>query len=253
MTFENRFPEWRSRVAEPCDCPAMFDPEPGRSSHFHLDGQNTPGEAWRRLVDLIHVAAADGRETFAPGRELPTELWREVVVLPADIALLKDVRHLVLYGSNLIAVPPEIGDMVELEVFEPYTSHRLHWYPYEITRCTELRDSTVSTRVLYGNSKTRAPFPRLPAELPQGSLPTTCSVCRDTLVEPPLQRWISLRVATDVLPLLVNACSQECVDALPESAVGYIDGAHDGGPEVQQPVSEYGLPVGTAARHRLDS
>ncbi|WP_257581710.1 hypothetical protein [Streptomyces sp. TLI_146] len=32
------------------------------------------------------------------------------------------------------------------------------------------------------------------------------------------QVWISLRVATDVLPLLVNACSSGCVAALPSGA-----------------------------------
>lgn len=45
---------------------------------------------------------------------------------------------------------------------------------------------------------------------------SSCSVC-DRAVElgglHPV--WISLRVATDVLPLLVNACSAQCVAELP--------------------------------------
>jgi len=241
VTFENRFPEWRGRVAEPCDCPAQFVsepglvPEPGLTSKIHLDEQDTSGEAWHRLLDLIRASAADRRELFAPGRELPPDLWREIVILPAEIGMLTHVRHLVIYGSNLIAVPPEIGDMDSLEIFEPYSSHRLHWYPYEITRCRALRDSTVSTRVLYGNSKTRASFPRLPTRLPQGSSPTHCSVCRATLIDPSLQRWVSQRVATDVLPLLVHACSQQCLDTIPPSAPGYIDAVHQGGPDQPQP------------------
>jgi hypothetical protein len=54
-----------------------------------------------------------------------------------------------------------------LEVFEPYTSYSLHLFPYELTRCANLRDSTVSTRALYGNFNFRPPFPRLQ---PRGAL-----------------------------------------------------------------------------------
>lgn len=58
------------------------------------------------------------------------------------------------------------------------------------------------------------------------------------------QVWISLRAGADVLPLLVNACSAACVDALPTPADGYVqephtDGyvqePHTGGPGVVQP------------------
>ncbi|MDX2565372.1 hypothetical protein PV371_38115 [Streptomyces sp. TX20-6-3] len=66
-----------------------------------------------------------------------------------------------LYGSNLVRIPPEIGAMTSLEEFSPYTSHRLHWFPYEITRCWKLVRSTISTRSLFGNFKLRPPFPRL--------------------------------------------------------------------------------------------
>ena len=50
--------------------------------------------------------------------------------------------------------------------------------------------------------------------------------------------WISLRVGTDVLPLLVNACSQECLDALPMTPDGYHQGAHTGGLDVVQPLPQ---------------
>jgi hypothetical protein len=140
--------------------------------------------------------------------------------------------------------------MTSLEEFTPYTSYRLHWFPYEITRCTRLTRSTVSTRTLFGNYKLRPPFPRLqPAESSVAGLDTgdldprrwgttaisSCSVC-DRAVElgglHPV--WISLRVATDVLPLLVNACSSQCVAALPPPPEGYVRSAHTGGP-VGQP------------------
>ncbi|CAL9335598.1 hypothetical protein [Streptomyces sp. enrichment culture] len=41
-------------------------------------------------------------------------------------------------------------------------------------------------------------------------------------------------MATDVLPLLVNACSPRCVAALPEGAGHHIPVPHRGGP-VDQP------------------
>ena len=68
--------------------------------------------------------------------------------------------------------------MTSLRAFEPYTSYRLHWFPYEITRCTQLRGSTVSTRALYGNFKFRPPFPRLTPPVPREHGPLRpCSVC----------------------------------------------------------------------------
>jgi hypothetical protein len=81
-----------------------------------------------------------------------------------------------------------------------------------------LTDSTVSTRALYGNHKMRYPFPTL------GRSPAAwrrCSVCDRAFDDTGEYRvWISLRVATDVLPLLVNACSDACVRALPKPAAG---------------------------------
>lgn len=46
-----------------------------------------------------------------------------------------------------------------------------------------------------------------------------CSVCDHPIAQVGLhQVWISLRVATDVLPLLVSACSSVCVAELPDGA-----------------------------------
>jgi hypothetical protein len=132
---------------EPCDCstpPSRPNSAPTRA--FHVDRSDPDGEAWQRLLELIDRAAGDGRAVFAPGREMPAHLWRQIVTLPASISRLTEVKDLILYGSNLIAVPPGIGAMASLENFQPYTSRRLHWFPYDITRCSELRDSTVSTR-----------------------------------------------------------------------------------------------------------
>ena len=224
-------------VFEECNC--QYDPSPVRQ--FHTDTQDTEGEAWQQLLALIDAAADDGREVFAPGAELPRELWSQIVTLPPSLGNLSAVKQLNLYGSNLVMVPPEIGKLTSLEDFKPYTSRRLHWFPYEITRCSSLVDSTVSTRNMYGNYKYRTPFPQLPAELPSGSTPDRCSVCNGPL--PPsgvIQAWISLIVATDVLPLLVHSCSEECIRALPTPATKkkYLNHPHQGGPELVQPEAE---------------
>jgi hypothetical protein len=237
------------RAEESC-----FD-DPGARVRFHGERQDTASPGWRRLLQLIDEAAADGRDVFRPLTDLTPAERADLVTLPPTIAKLTRVRHLLLYGSPLVRIPPEIGAMVSLVVFEPYTSYSLHWYPYELTRCENLRDSTVSTRALYGNFKQRPPFPRLQptgalADLPahEGLDPrvwgvesvSRCSVC-DGPIDPARfrQQWISLRVATDVLPLLVNACSTACVRALPSPPAGYVSTPHQGGRSVDQPKPDW--------------
>jgi hypothetical protein len=235
--------------------------ETTRELAFHVGPQDTDGEAWALLLQLVDDAAADGREVFSPAAEIPLYLWPEIVTLPASIAKLTAVRELELYGSYLIAVPPEVGQMSSLRSFDPYTSRRLHWLPFEITRCADLIDSRISTRHLYGNSKTRLPFPRLPAKLPLGSTPGSCSVCNGPFdTGGPIQRWISRWIGTDVVPLLAHACSNRCVELLPDApgetpasvpppvvwtpdlgwheedrAQKYVDHPHQGGRDLTQP------------------
>ncbi len=218
---------------------------------FHGDRQDTQGPAWQRLLALIDEAAEDGRPVFKPFVELSAAERRQIVTLPPTIAKLTRVKHLVLYGTNLVRVPAEIGAMTSLEVFEPYTSHRLHWYPYELTRCARLRDSTVSTRALYGNFKFRPPFPTLrpvtsAAEVDFGALEPrvwgtdtvrACSVCDGPVDRELHQVWISLAVGTDALPLLVNACSAACVTAMPKPHPKYHPKPHTGGPGLVQPAA----------------
>ncbi|PYC66703.1 hypothetical protein C7C45_24020 [Micromonospora arborensis] len=232
-----------------CDCVGYSAATRPSSVVFHADRQDTEAAGWRHLLALIDEAAADGRAVFKPFVELSAPERRQIVTLPATIAKLTAVKHLVLYGTNLVRIPPEIGAMTSLETFEPYTSHRLHWYPYELTRCARLVDSTVSTRALYGNFKFRPPFPTLRALTPSAEAdfaaldPGTwgcetvraCSVCAGPVDGELHQVWISGLVATDVLPLLVNACSAACVAALPQPHPGYHPTPHTGGPHILQP------------------
>lgn len=247
-------PERRGPRQDACSCFDQARPHPRARVGFHSERQDTSAPGWRHLLELIDEAAADGREEFRPLTELSPEERRQIITLPPSIARLTAVRHLVLYGSNLVRIPPEIGAMTSLEEFTPYTSYRLHWFPYEITRCRKLTRSTVSTRALFGNYKMRPPFPQLQpspdsvADLDPGNLDprrrgaTTihrCSVCDRPIEQSGLhQVWISLRVATDVLPLLVSACSSACVAALPGGSRDYIPTPHKGG-RVDQPASDW--------------
>ncbi|MEU9107773.1 hypothetical protein AB0D54_26255 [Streptomyces xanthophaeus] len=65
--------------------------------------------SWQHLLELIDEAAADGREGFRPLVELSPEERRQVITLPPAIGKLTAVKHLVLYGSNLVRLPPEVG------------------------------------------------------------------------------------------------------------------------------------------------
>lgn len=236
--------------------------QPNVRVRFHGERQDTSLPGWHRVLELIDEAVADGREVFRPLVDLTPSERADLVTLPPTIAKLTRVRHLVLYGSPLVRIPPEIGAMANLEVFEPYTSYALHWFPFELTRCTNLRRSTVSTRALYGNYKHRNDFPKLQPEGALAAVPDrddldpevwgvetirSCSVC-DGPIEPSRFRqvWISLWVATDVLPLLVNACSEDCVNMLPAPPAGYVATPHQGGRDVRQPEpSPMGEPPGT--------
>jgi hypothetical protein len=254
--FANRFadavgPSGQLPDRDRCRCVGHSAGTRPASVAFHADRQDTDSPGWRRLLMLIDEAAADGRAVFKPFVEMSAEERRQVVTLPPTIADLTEVKRLVLYGTNLVRLPPEIGGMTSLEMFEPYTSHRLHWYPYELARCARLRDSTVSTRVLYGNFKFRPPFPKLRPvttateahfdRLDPGTWGAdavrSCSVCTGPVNHKLHQVWISLAVATDVLPLLVNACSAECVAALPPPRSGYVPTPHTGGPDLVQPTT----------------
>jgi uncharacterized protein (TIGR02996 family) len=237
------------RVMRACKCYRQSEEEAWRELSLHSEQQDSECDASRRLVDAIDAAAEDGREEFVPGRAMPPEQWAQIITLPPSISKLKHLRHLLLYGSALVRIPVEIGALTNLTQFTPYTSYRLHWFPYEIARCSQLRNSTVSTRALYGNYKDRRPFPRLRSRPSSPEIVNAakllglewpprlqCSVCDASFEDRQEHRvWISLRVATDVLPLLVNACSRECVAALPTPAEGYVAAPHRGGLDLQQP------------------
>ncbi len=227
-----------------CDClEAQYGKNSFQELRFHREQQDTNCQGWAMLNELIEKAVARRSKEFAPGLEIPLELWSQITTLPPSISRLDSVRKLYLYSSYLVRLPPQIGDMANLEELDLYTSYRLHWVPYEVMRCRKLVRSRFSTRALYGNYKYRPPFPRLGGDESKLNLPTECSVCRRPLDPNTVrQAWISLRVATDVLPLLLNACSDDCIRRLPAPAFGYVDRPHTGGMAVAQPPTEFVPP-----------
>src|SRR5262249_864201 len=158
---------------------------------LHTEFQDTTSDVWKALEAYIAKVRDEGSDELNPIRGIGAEKWEQIVTLPKSIGTLKSVKFLGLYGSHLVRIPPEIGDMKNLEEFDPYTSWCLHWCPYEITRCKRLTQSRVSTRSLYGNYKYRPPFPRLP-QISSDVVPTTCSVCTGPFSEGQIhQAWIS--------------------------------------------------------------
>lgn len=227
-------PQWLAVVEPPieqtrwCECLKT-----GRVPPLHRALQDTECDGWKRLLDYIERAAADQRMRFEPRPEMAShEEWLSIRTLPPEMAKLTSVTSIKMYGSGLMRLPPELGQMVSLRSIDFYTSYRLHWYPYEMMRAP-LRYSVSSTRTLYGNFKLRWHFPALAPR--STTTRRNCSVCNVMFDDTQAFRvWISLPVG-EVLPMLVNACSQACVDALPAPPEGYVAHPHRGGADVTQP------------------
>ncbi|GAA3033707.1 hypothetical protein GCM10020229_51430 [Kitasatospora albolonga] len=115
--------------------------------------------------------------------------------------------------------------MNRAEEFTPYTSGRLHWFPYEITRCTRLgaqhgehactvRQTTSSVRRSPGCGRSGLRRSGLTDLDPKrwGRRPSTAAaVCDRPIAGGGLhQVWLTLQVATDALPLLVTPARRLC-------------------------------------------
>ena len=156
--------------------------------------QNKESESWGELLEYIDKVADEGIEDFDPRQGIGFEKFKEIIILPPTIGKLKKVKRMWLYGSSLKLIPPEIGEMDSLELFDPYTSYDLKWFPYEITNCKNLKASRISTRALLGNYKNRKPFPSLiEKRIKYSSDLLKCSVCsKETTYSKTNQLWICL-------------------------------------------------------------
>ena len=226
------------RVARRDHCGCLGPPlktETPRDMCLHADNQNCGLAGWRQTLDLVGSSAAQEAQVFDPSAHIPWDDWMQVVTLPDEIADLKTVQHVQLYGSHLQRLPHQIGRMAALEHLDLYTSYSLHWLPYEVLRCTQLRKSRISTRALYGNRKTRLPFPLLSRPL-EALIPPTCSVCDRPFGEAaPQLFWITLRIGTDTVPLLIHSCSHDCTLSVPAAPPNYFERPHKGGVGVGMP------------------
>ena len=227
-------------------------------SNIENDVQDKSSKAWGKLCEYVDKIADEGSDKFSPVEYLGKELYMQIYTLPESIRKLKKVKKVLLYGSQLKRIPPEIGEMKSLEYFDPYTSYNLHWFPYEISYCKNLTESRVSTRALYGNYKYRSPFPDLTQnQVRYEGEKLKCSICQKEInYEEVNQSWISLRIGSDILPLLINSCSKECEEKLPVPPKAYVQNHHKGGPDLVQPSyqewgNEYGKPYTLAELEKI--
>lgn len=219
----------------PCDCLAEHVQQGAAfSPTLHTEAQDESAVGWLQLTVMIEELARSGAEHLAPGAYIAWKHWQHVITLPREVAALKRVRELHAYGSNLRRLPPEIAQMSFLRKVDIYTSYALHWLPYEITRCV-LHSTRMSTRTLYGNKKTRLPFPRLSGPV-DVLLSETCSVCELPFEgRLPQVYWTTQRIGTDDVPLLIHGCSKSCIDSVPSAPPGYVARPHKGGSESTLP------------------
>lgn len=203
--------------------------------NLHSEAQDTSAPGWVALLELVEIDSARNTSVFEPSAVIPSDQWSGVITLPREIETLSGTKQMRLYGSHLRRLPPEIGRLSSLENLDIYTSYSLHWLPYEVTRCSRLRESRMSTRALYGNIKTRLPFPRLAGPI-DTLAPETCSVCDRPFGDGGVQvLWTTQRIGTDTVPLLLHSCSASCTASVPDAPDGYHSRPHKGGGGVGMP------------------
>ncbi|WP_196893873.1 hypothetical protein [Aureivirga marina] len=202
--------------------------------------QDKNSVAWKKLCEYVEIIHKNEDKIFRPIDYLG-DLYFEIHTLPKSISKLDKVEEVILYGSQIKRIPPEISEMKSLKEFTPYTSYFLHWFPYEITKCKNLTSSTISTRALFGNYKNRLTFPDLydnPVRYDENDS-VKCSICEKDMTHAETdQYWITLKIATDTVPLLANICSEKCKEELPSPAKGYVQNPHKGGKNLKQPTYE---------------
>src|SRR6202021_3145677 len=123
-----------------CDClTPQYRSGKWQELALHSEIQSTRSEAWKSLEAYIRKVAADGSDELNPIAGIGPEKWEQIVTLPPSIGTLQSVRFLCLYGSHLVRIPPAIGEMTNLEEFDPSLAYRFTRFPYEITCARNLR------------------------------------------------------------------------------------------------------------------
>lgn len=237
----------------PCMCLLSDDPR-SLSLHEPREHDALSCSARRKVEAYVDALVEQKANTFNLHEVgLDRAEWRHVVVLPEAVLRLRGtLKHLRLYGSAIQRIPEWISQLALLESVDPYTSYALHYFPFEVVHCANLKQSRVSTRAYYGNQKNTLPvFPELEpdpslskmkrlfplqylaarvcernkiplppygVEVLAAQRDAKCSVCQQRYVSVEAYTyWVMRHLASyDVVPMLVRACSLNCVKALEE-------------------------------------
>jgi uncharacterized protein (TIGR02996 family) len=74
-------------IERSCECfNAGYENRSWSDVKFHIEPQDTECDAWKRLLDLIEEAAADGWTEFSLRRGADLENWRHIVTLLPTLA-----------------------------------------------------------------------------------------------------------------------------------------------------------------------
>lgn len=103
---------------------------------FHTEVQDTSSDAWESLEAYIAKVRDEGSDELNPMAAIGCEKWEQIVTLPKSIATLKSIKVLSLYGSHLVRIPPEIGDMTNLEAHPPLNAAENARYQMR-SRCSD--------------------------------------------------------------------------------------------------------------------
>ena len=222
----------RPPLARSCDCFAVD----GRSKKGNPRWRNSPihDDIQDTTSGCVEVGLRSDRDRHREGADrarLPRRPGRDAAAFdrPVDDAAPTIPGRLYIGGASRARSSAGAHQARAVHLVQPAL------LPIRAPRAPQLRLSTVSTRALYGNVKFRPPFPLLaPRDEPMP--PRPCSMCDAMFEDRGRHRyWTSRRVASDVMPLLINACSAACLaNALPPSE-GYVAKPHRGGPNLQQP------------------
>ena len=82
-----------------------------RSCIFTTKSQERNSDAWAALEDYIERSRGGRERRVQSQRGIGSKLWQQIVTLPASIAKLQSVKYFALYGSPLVRIPPEIGEL----------------------------------------------------------------------------------------------------------------------------------------------
>ena len=82
--------------------------------------------------------------------------------LPFRIENMPNLQSISFYGSKLERIPREIGQLQSLTHLDIYCSYELHYLPFEVMKCKNLKDSRFSTGALWWSYKDSTGPPTLP-------------------------------------------------------------------------------------------